>query len=462
MSKELVIASNRHETKVAVLEDDQLVEIYFQRANEYSLAGSIHKGRVTRVLPGMQSAFVDLGLERDTFLYVSDFFEEHEDIDTVVEDRPSRGERRERGNRGQSAASERQEFKEREREPEPGSEPGPHLFESNGADTQLAEDESGAAAGQVAAETGTEETSEGRSVERGEAGRDFRGDRRNRRSRRRRQRGRGFPENKYAQPSAIASPVAGAREEIEEAPDEARDVIILLGESLANYRHMSPGPEEPSSPESRESEGAEEPVAGGEEIPPGVPTDPAEQEAIEEEAEEIELTEKVFGHYEDPADLEEAIEEAKQDQPAPLAPSNEEELNSAGATPLTSGYSQPHVPVEPTAPNEFAVNDDVGTAPQGEPIETNELEALEAEEPAEPAEPEAESEGSEMALAEEPGQPQSASVREQGGRYMHRISRRMRRRRGGNRLGQSAEFVTGASGGAGAAAALEAESKRRP
>src|SRR3954471_12856552 len=84
MSKELVISSNRHETRVAILEDDQLVEIYFQRANEYSLAGSIHKGRVTRVLPGMQSAFVDLGLERDTFLYVSDFFEENgEDFDSI-------------------------------------------------------------------------------------------------------------------------------------------------------------------------------------------------------------------------------------------------------------------------------------------------------------------------------------------------------------------------------------------
>src|SRR5438128_1165888 len=95
MSKELVIGSNRHETKVAVLEEDQLVEVYFQRANEYSLAGSIHKGRVTRVLPGMQSAFVDLGLERDTFLYVSDFFEEHEDIDTVIDDKPARSARSE-------------------------------------------------------------------------------------------------------------------------------------------------------------------------------------------------------------------------------------------------------------------------------------------------------------------------------------------------------------------------------
>src|SRR6187402_1847211 len=86
MSKELVISANRHETRVAILEDDQLVEIYIQRANEYSLAGSIHKGRVTRVLPGMQSAFVDVGLERDTFLYVSDFLDEHEDIDEVSSD----------------------------------------------------------------------------------------------------------------------------------------------------------------------------------------------------------------------------------------------------------------------------------------------------------------------------------------------------------------------------------------
>src|ERR1700689_3714523 len=99
MSKEMVISANRHETRGALLEDDQLVEVYFQRANQYSLAGSIHKGRVTRVLPGMQSAFVDLGIERDTFLYVSDFLEEHEDIERVTDDeRPPRADRdRDRG-----------------------------------------------------------------------------------------------------------------------------------------------------------------------------------------------------------------------------------------------------------------------------------------------------------------------------------------------------------------------------
>src|SRR4051812_6021980 len=79
MSKELFVSSTPHETKVAIVEEDQLAEIYFERENEYTLAGSIYKGRVTRVLPGMQSAFIDLGLERDAFLYVTDFLEEQED-----------------------------------------------------------------------------------------------------------------------------------------------------------------------------------------------------------------------------------------------------------------------------------------------------------------------------------------------------------------------------------------------
>src|SRR5579871_4639043 len=84
MSKELIVSTTSHETRVAVLEDDQVTEVFFQRENEYSLAGSIHKGRVTRVLPGMQSAFVDIGLERDAFLYVSDFFEDNEEYEKVV------------------------------------------------------------------------------------------------------------------------------------------------------------------------------------------------------------------------------------------------------------------------------------------------------------------------------------------------------------------------------------------
>src|SRR3954453_283774 len=75
MNKELFVSSTPHETKVGLVEDDLLAEVYLERENEYTLAGSIYKGRVTRVLPGMQSAFVDIGLERDAFLYVSDFLE---------------------------------------------------------------------------------------------------------------------------------------------------------------------------------------------------------------------------------------------------------------------------------------------------------------------------------------------------------------------------------------------------
>src|ERR1700674_5160801 len=87
MTKELFVSSTPHETKVGLVEDDLLAEIYLERENEYTLAGSIYKGRVTRVLPGMQSAFVDIGLERDAFLYVSDFMEleEHdEDLTDIV------------------------------------------------------------------------------------------------------------------------------------------------------------------------------------------------------------------------------------------------------------------------------------------------------------------------------------------------------------------------------------------
>src|SRR5713101_3084818 len=84
MTKELFVSSTPHETIVGMVEDDLLAEIYLERENEYTLAGSIYKGRVTRVLPGMQSAFVDIGLERDAFLYVSDFFEDNEEYDQVV------------------------------------------------------------------------------------------------------------------------------------------------------------------------------------------------------------------------------------------------------------------------------------------------------------------------------------------------------------------------------------------
>jgi ribonuclease G len=89
MNKELFVSSTPHETKVGLVEDDLLAEVYLERENEYTLAGSIYKGRVTRVLPGMQSAFVDIGLERDAFLYVSDFMELEEQDEDLTDAVPT-------------------------------------------------------------------------------------------------------------------------------------------------------------------------------------------------------------------------------------------------------------------------------------------------------------------------------------------------------------------------------------
>lgn len=84
MQKELIISTTVQETKIAILEDDELVEFYIERHRSQGIVGNIYKGKVTKVLPGMQSAFVDIGLERDAFLYVSDFFEDTEEYDKIV------------------------------------------------------------------------------------------------------------------------------------------------------------------------------------------------------------------------------------------------------------------------------------------------------------------------------------------------------------------------------------------
>jgi len=126
MNKELYVSSTPHETKVALVEDDQLAEVYFERENEYTLAGSIYKGRVTRVLPGMQSAFVDIGLERDAFLYVSDFLdfaEEDEEEFGEVQIRPQLAEvKQSPAEASASAPTEAEEIDEEEEDVEEGDE----------------------------------------------------------------------------------------------------------------------------------------------------------------------------------------------------------------------------------------------------------------------------------------------------------------------------------------------------
>ncbi len=81
----MIISVNGREKKIAIIEDGEVVEFYIERGTENTgLVGSIYKGRVSRVLPGMQSAFVEIGLERNAFLYVSDFFDEEEELERIM------------------------------------------------------------------------------------------------------------------------------------------------------------------------------------------------------------------------------------------------------------------------------------------------------------------------------------------------------------------------------------------
>src|SRR5437899_7695438 len=89
MAREIVINATKHESRIAVLDEGQIVELWVERTRQRTVVGNIYKGRVTKVLPGMQSAFVDLGLDRDAFLYVSDVIDDIEDFDTNGEDEVS-------------------------------------------------------------------------------------------------------------------------------------------------------------------------------------------------------------------------------------------------------------------------------------------------------------------------------------------------------------------------------------
>src|SRR5450759_2730744 len=81
-AREIVINATQHESRIAVLDEGQVVELWIERTRHRTVVGNIYKGRVTKVLPGMQSAFVDLGLERDAFLYVSDVLEDLEEYES--------------------------------------------------------------------------------------------------------------------------------------------------------------------------------------------------------------------------------------------------------------------------------------------------------------------------------------------------------------------------------------------
>ncbi len=484
-SKELVISQNRHETKVAILEDGQLVEMFFQRANEYSLAGSIHKGRVTRVLPGMQSAFVDLGLERDCFLYVSDFFEEHGDEFDRVDDRSRDSRPRER---------------ERTRESYDAS-PVLALPPVASAERRIEEPAAVAIVPQV--EAGIEPASTdsntpviGGAEGQGEAHRDRRG----RRSRRRRRGSRGFPDSKYASPADEQSAGATAEGEVEgEAEVEAEEVpaesalpesapqhstqhhqqqtsqpseefLLLPGESLAKYRRQSPPlaaappaiiPEafeeeldtEPLAEDEAEAEDAAEAILDrvdemeeraeaaasqeDEDQVPSTESGPDEPEGEDEEIASGEATDDV-----EPAPAPEPVEVVEESASASLvAELPVSELKAA----KPAEVSVPDTAAETATPDQELnsavpwVEDEVTTVAVEEPeVEGASAPADEAtvaqEEGAaiESADQEdAETESSELGDATTPvpeGEESSATLRTQAGRMAHRMSRRMRRK----------------------------------
>ena len=205
MTRELFVSSTPHETKLGMMEDDQLAEIYLERENEYTLAGSIYKGRVTRVLPGMQSAFVDIGLERDAFLYVSDFMELHDDGE--VEEIPT----------SRSVAV--QSF-------QPSAEPQPVTESSGTAESETASEASAHAAG-PALENGQRQN--------GGEPREGRNDWRSRR-RRRGRRGERMPESKFTPPTPEASPKS-SRDEY--GPPPGYQPILLPGESISKYKRQA-------------------------------------------------------------------------------------------------------------------------------------------------------------------------------------------------------------------------------
>src|ERR1700730_232334 len=86
MTKEMIVSSNGHETMVAILEDDLVAEIFVERERSRGGVGNVYKGRVSKVLPGMQSSFIDLGLERDGFLYVAEVIDTLEEFERLAAD----------------------------------------------------------------------------------------------------------------------------------------------------------------------------------------------------------------------------------------------------------------------------------------------------------------------------------------------------------------------------------------
>jgi len=258
MPKELVVSTSPHETLVAVLEDGQLCEIYIEREKEFALVGSIYKGRVTRVLPGMQSAFVDIGLDGDAFLYVSDFLEDIEEYDHIVatvEDKVQKMEQQGGQVFGPSA---------------PSQPPSPESARVTSPPEDSPQPAAGKPAEGVPPPRGSyaqpQPGSERRGYSHGRGRHGRWGRRRGPDSRH----GRELPPSKYASPRPY------------EPPRTNYEVEILPGESLAKYKNRIPvaPPPVPSSPEPTASMSEPQPESPG--ITEPLPASPAAPRAAQE------------------------------------------------------------------------------------------------------------------------------------------------------------------------------------
>ena len=427
MSKELVVSATRHETRVGVLENDQLVEIYVERESQEGLAGSIHKGRVTRVLPGMQSAFVDVGLERDAFLYVSDFFDGSAEFDESEDE---------------SGSSKRKSGHFREK-----------------LDTQHEPENDQSQAG-AAEEPGESE------------GRDQKG--RQRRGRRGRRRGgkTSLPASKFATLSDKTDEVQGhgpAEKAVPGVSDEEQPFELLPGESLAKYvdaksvdrsEDVEIGPAEDQSKfvgeraesESQEivatvkasgevavpadSESLDEPAEAGAQPFEILAADDERPESpdpdeFDENEDEEEDTGKDPDDEDEGPDLERELEEAER-----LAALVEEQDAEDDEFPEESQESD----AAQAEPEEFGSEtreDDADAAdrdPEDESSEAAAIPGQPVEEPAEEAK-KAKPYSDEDSAAPVPGQPGSARLRGRSGssRHLQRRGRRGRRRGGRQR-----------------------------
>ncbi len=285
MSKELVIASSAHETRVAILEDGQPCEIYIEREKEYALVGSIYKGRVTRVLPGMQSAFVDIGLDTDAFLYVSDVLEDLEEYDHIApggesHPRPEIAPASPVRSQDSGGAPVSESRWESTGVPQTGTHRTPETASPPATEEPLAP----AAPAEPPAAPPRPPSASPRMESRGRF--DRRGGRFGRR-RGRRGGSRDLPASKYVSSSepAPSEPEAGT----------GYGPVILPGESLAKYKDRAPTPPEPqpetfggaglsprdAEPESHEP-AASEPFEAREEVAPAFVAGPEPPEPAEE------------------------------------------------------------------------------------------------------------------------------------------------------------------------------------